>query len=1031
MSVNEHITISKKNILPEGQDYDLLRAEGIKLIEQIGSKLWTDYNIHDPGITILETICYAITDLSYRASFDVKDLLAVQPPAVFNADEQAFFTAREILTTAPWTVNDYRKLLIDLDGVKNAWIKCSLCNCGPQIYVDCAKSELSYKKPLPPENVKEHEVVPKGLYDVLLEFDDDGKNGDLNSGKVTLSYNLLINSLPETLHFEVRFPSLHGFEKLEKANAAFKFFRDPQTRLNAVLVQVISNKKLAVADIDDALLVSALRGGMYVTMQMSIDEFVTDPNSATTHVVKFTDVPFRLVWLNDDVRGVLTVADLRDILTENSVSGIAAHYLQKIQASDNVLKIATSALQTHRNITEDFCCIDEAEIEEIGVCTDMELKPDADIEQVLAQVYYLIGEYFNPSIRFYTLSQMLETKTVDQVFDGPKLLHGFIDEKDLEISVLNRTLYSSDIINLLMDIPEIIAIKNFVLVRFDEEGNRKETDPWKLELSLNKLPRLYLEGSKIMVFKNDLPFLPDTFELMDTMQVIYGNNMMPKLKDHDLDLAIPKGQYYDMADYYPIQNSLPLVYGTGYEGLPSNASELRKAQAKQLKAYLLFFEQMLVNYLGKLSNLKQLFSINNTVSKTAFPVLLNEDSVKGVTELYDNLDELSLYAITESKAEFLTKRNAFLDHVMARFSESFSDYALLLYSYKEQSSITAEKLIQIKTSFLKQFPYQSAYKAQGFDHTDKTNITIKKDLSGLHNRISALLGLQPSLNFFKYNIVQTGELFSSVLTLNNEAGQVLLNCINTLSATKDFSGDDRDILVKDINFNIAAILKVIGDKTNFSIVADGAMFKIGLGSPLLAASTGYASNADADAAIDVIVAFAKQNLVDERFIIVEHILLRPENINDALLEVCVDADCKFCGDEDPYSYRVTFVFDGESDLALNHLDFRHFAEMTIRAELPAHVMCKICWVKSTVYQSFEVAYVNWLNDLYVPPEPPPDPLLPDPLYDCKTRAGVTANALKNVICEFGQLKSIYPPATLHDCIDGNDNNRVFLNRTSL
>src|SRR5690554_2213067 len=128
MPVNEHITISKKNILPAGQNYHLLREEGIQLIQKLGSKLWTDYNIHDPGITILETICYAITDISYRASFDIKDLLAVEKPGIFNADEQAFFRAREILTSAPWTINDYRKLLIDLDGIRTAWVKCSLCN---------------------------------------------------------------------------------------------------------------------------------------------------------------------------------------------------------------------------------------------------------------------------------------------------------------------------------------------------------------------------------------------------------------------------------------------------------------------------------------------------------------------------------------------------------------------------------------------------------------------------------------------------------------------------------------------------------------------------------------------------------------------------------------------------------------------------------------------------------------------------------------------------------------------------------------
>ena len=73
------ITIQKKPVLPQSSDYNFLRQKGLDYIEQLGSKLWTDYNIHDPGITLLEALSYAITDLGYRTSLNLKDLLA---PAV-------------------------------------------------------------------------------------------------------------------------------------------------------------------------------------------------------------------------------------------------------------------------------------------------------------------------------------------------------------------------------------------------------------------------------------------------------------------------------------------------------------------------------------------------------------------------------------------------------------------------------------------------------------------------------------------------------------------------------------------------------------------------------------------------------------------------------------------------------------------------------------------------------------------------------------------------------------------------------------
>lgn len=70
------MTIAKKSNRPKGLDYKQLYDLGMARIRSLCSEKWTDYNTHDPGITLLETLCYAITDMSYRAQMPVKDLLA-------------------------------------------------------------------------------------------------------------------------------------------------------------------------------------------------------------------------------------------------------------------------------------------------------------------------------------------------------------------------------------------------------------------------------------------------------------------------------------------------------------------------------------------------------------------------------------------------------------------------------------------------------------------------------------------------------------------------------------------------------------------------------------------------------------------------------------------------------------------------------------------------------------------------------------------------------------------------------------------
>ena len=56
-------------------DYSALRESGMELIRRWAGESWTDHNVHDPGITILEACSYAMTELGLRLQLDVADLL--------------------------------------------------------------------------------------------------------------------------------------------------------------------------------------------------------------------------------------------------------------------------------------------------------------------------------------------------------------------------------------------------------------------------------------------------------------------------------------------------------------------------------------------------------------------------------------------------------------------------------------------------------------------------------------------------------------------------------------------------------------------------------------------------------------------------------------------------------------------------------------------------------------------------------------------------------------------------------------------
>jgi len=111
-----HVITSEKE--KPALDFNYLKEKAIDLLQRNTGKQWTDFNTHDPGITILEVLCYAITELSYRTEYDMVDILE-NPPHSKEKPKDSFFNPAQILSSGCVTFDDYRKLLLDLKSIKN------------------------------------------------------------------------------------------------------------------------------------------------------------------------------------------------------------------------------------------------------------------------------------------------------------------------------------------------------------------------------------------------------------------------------------------------------------------------------------------------------------------------------------------------------------------------------------------------------------------------------------------------------------------------------------------------------------------------------------------------------------------------------------------------------------------------------------------------------------------------------------------------------------------------------------------------
>ena len=210
--------LDKNPVLEPSQDFYGLRREGIGYIQKLGSDQWTDYNLHDPGITILEALCFAITDLGYRIGWNIQDILAPKTPPADPSQpypNQAFFTARKILTINPTTTNDLRRVLIDLPSVRDAWVVAKTCACELSYWAYCdlnAQLVLQYGKPVDPPNPGK-EVWVLGLYEVLLELEEDPELGDLNDRMIVHNSVYRDSAGAHPVIMELRFPDIALLER--------------------------------------------------------------------------------------------------------------------------------------------------------------------------------------------------------------------------------------------------------------------------------------------------------------------------------------------------------------------------------------------------------------------------------------------------------------------------------------------------------------------------------------------------------------------------------------------------------------------------------------------------------------------------------------------------------------------------------------------------------------------------------------------------------------------------------------------------
>jgi hypothetical protein len=627
----------------------------------------------------------------------------------------------------------------------------------------------------------------------------------------------------------------------------------------------------------------------------------------------------------------------------------------------------------------------------------------------------------------------------EEIFEGPALGHGFIKTDEIEQSQLRSVIYASDIINLLMDIDGVLGVRNLLMTKYDKVGKPvagQKGISWCMPIAPLHKPVMSESFSKIIFFKDGFPFLSRYEEVRDTVHLHHAQHTMGKLVPTFADIPVPKGRKRDTLSHWPVQYDLPMVYGVGEFGLPPNADSLRKAQQQQLKGYLMFFEQLLADFFAQLTHAKSLFS-TDPIRQTYFAQylgsireteeILHVDLEKAIAnDSMDTVSEELWRRLYENQPAFLERRNRFLDHLLARFGESFNDFALLMYRINLENisleRIDPQELVDIKVNTLKNYADVSYSRNLAFNYfpqtdtfdLDEAKLWDTNNVSGLAKRISYLTGIEDFTRRFLHCIKNV-----QIICEEKEIGKEIhcqhhfsmVSRSGTRLVSKQYgSKSEAEAVLADV---LAWGIK----PEHFHYTSKKIKLKKG-NTVLLTSDQNFQTEELAIAEITAIVAELTAICPDpEGLHLIEHVLLRPRGKNFGLLEVCLQ-DCDCPCDWDPYSFRASVVLPHWPD----HFDdmvFRKYFEDKIREQAPAHIQLKICWVSNDQLREFEVRYQNWIREF------------------ARFSAGANNHptyqeANDKMVQILSKLHSVYPKATLHDCEESDaDKNPVMLGKTIL
>lgn len=697
---------------------------------------------------------------------------------------------------------------------------------------------------------------------------------------------------------------------------------------------------------------------------------------------------------------------------------VTLDYMDEVSSAERKAQTDRAVLATlhaHRALAIDFVpAVTRVVAQFFTLCAEIELAADADANRVAAAIAFAVDRFLAPPVYNYSLAEMLERRhadgspwTVPEVFAGPRLANGFIADDDLAAAELRRELRLSDVISVIMDLPGVVAVRDIVMNPVDAASGKPlaPADKWRLPVAAGHQPRLSPTLGRLVFYQKQLPIPADPGKVGAYLDGLRAAERAKLEGGSRGEWPIPLGRYRHPGRYRSFQSHFPALYGVSDAGLPPAATAQRQAQALQFKAWLTFFDHAMAGYAAQLAHVRDLFSTDPTLAASYFGQLV--DSFPDWQKVYAaGMSGAALERdVVEPGDSGLARRNAFLDHLLARYAEDFSDYVGVMQA---RFAMGAAQAAAAKCAFLDDCHALGAQRGLAYNAALTAADALwntSSNLSGFERRVGRLLDIA---NPSRRNLSDVAyDMYAEVDSVPDDkaefrfrirhpvSGKILLSS-STHYTTQAAARSEMERSIARAQRPEGYQRKRTGDAT----MADGERRHyfnvVDERGEVIARRIEYFANAEAlDAAIAELIAHLHTHYSGEGLYVIEHLLLLGQP-GDPLLDICVDPGCADCADLDPYSDRVSIVLPAYTG-RFRDMDFRRFVDTTLRDELPAHILPHICWVNSNDMAAIEAAYRDWL-----------------PIRSGAASADRAAR-IDALNLALSRAKNVYPPGALHPC----------------